>query len=169
MSPISKKNLDLSPKKRALLDKLIQAEGLGAPTSHTIPERRTNNSTQKLPLSFAQEAIWLVDQLEPGSAVYNVPCAVRLLGDLNVEGLRQSLNEIVRRHEVLRTSFPIRDGEPVQEIQDIKELDLEFFDIQALKPTECELLFHEETRRGFHLEAGIPIRARLMQLGGQEF
>ena len=65
-----------------------------------------------LPLSFAQQRLWFIDQLEPGNSAYNIPAAVRLKGPLNVAALEQSLNEIVKRHESLRTTFAIVDGRP---------------------------------------------------------
>ena len=64
----------------------------------------------ELPLSYAQQRLWFIDQLEPGSATYNIPFAVRLSGELDEQALQKSLNEIVQRHEVLRTSFPSKDG-----------------------------------------------------------
>ncbi|MCA1567668.1 MAG: condensation domain-containing protein [Acidobacteria bacterium] len=67
-----------------------------------------------LPLSFAQQRLWFLDKLEPGSPFYNLPAALRLEGALDEMGLEQSLSEIVRRHEVLRTNFQVVDGEPKQ-------------------------------------------------------
>jgi len=63
-----------------------------------------------LPLSFAQQRLWFLDQLEPGSSAYNIPESLRLRGELDQDALERMLTEIVRRHEVLRTSFPSRDG-----------------------------------------------------------
>ena len=63
-----------------------------------------------LPLSFAQQRLWFLDQLEPGSAVYNMPQAIRLEGAVEIEGLQWALSEIMRRHEVLRTTFPVEGG-----------------------------------------------------------
>ncbi len=67
-----------------------------------------------MPLSFAQQRLWFIDQLEPGNSAYNFPAAVRLKGPLNVAALEQSINEIVKRHESLRTTFTIVDGRPAQ-------------------------------------------------------
>ena len=69
-----------------------------------------------MPLSFAQERLWFLDQLTPGTAAYNVPTAVRLQGRLDVAALERSLNEIVRRHEILRTTFVLQDEHPGQVI-----------------------------------------------------
>ncbi|RPI88777.1 MAG: non-ribosomal peptide synthetase, partial [Chloroflexi bacterium] len=75
-----------------------------------------------LPLSFAQQRLWFLDQFEPGSTSYNIPGAVRLIGELNEAALQQTVNEIVRRHEVLRTSFGMLDGSPVQVIAEKLEV-----------------------------------------------
>src|SRR5687768_6539344 len=68
------------------------------------------------PMSFAQQRLWFLDQLEPNSSAYNIPNGVRLEGPLHTNSLERSLKEIVRRHEALRTSFSIKDGQPVQVI-----------------------------------------------------
>lgn len=70
----------------------------------------------ELPLSYAQQRLWFLDQLEPASAAYNMPTAVYLTGALDIAVLERSLNEIVRRHDVLRTTFPMVNGVPVQVI-----------------------------------------------------
>ena len=77
-----------------------------------VPVPRSNDT----PLSFAQERLWFLDRLDPDSPTYNVPAAFRLAGDLNLNALEQSLNEVVRRHEVLRTVFATVNGNPVQKI-----------------------------------------------------
>jgi hypothetical protein len=69
---------------------------------------------EKLPLSFSQERLWFLEQLEPGGAVYNLHAALRLKGILDLPALERSFNEIIRRHESLRTTFELRDSEPVQ-------------------------------------------------------
>ena len=83
-----------------------------------------------LPLSFAQQRLWFIDQLAPGNSAYNIPAAVRLKGPLNVVALEQSLNEIVKRHETLRTTFAIVDGGPVQVIAPTLTMTLPVVDLQ---------------------------------------
>ena len=77
---------------------------------------------QDLPLSFAQQRLWFLDQLEPGSSAYNIPNAVRLSGKLDAIALERGLRELVRRHEALRTTFADMDGQPVQVIEHEDEL-----------------------------------------------
>src|SRR5947207_15613169 len=103
---------DLSPAKRALLEKKRKR----ADVSWAAPAILPREKRDRAPLSFAQQRLWLIQQLDPASCLYNVPRAIRINGPLNVSALEQSLNEIVRRHEVLRTTFVIEDDQPVQEI-----------------------------------------------------
>jgi len=105
--------VDLSPGKRELLELLLKEEGVDLSRSLIIPQSRETNT---FPLSFSQERLWFLDQLEPGSPMYNIPSAVRLTGRLDLAALTQSLDEIVRRHEILRTTFTTQDGQPVQVI-----------------------------------------------------
>ncbi len=123
---------------------------------------------QQLPLSYAQQRLWFIDQLEPGSSAYNVPTAVRLRGLLDVAALRRCLNEIVRRHEVLRTSFPLRDSQPFQHISPSSDLDLPFIDLsdEPVEQAEATALWlaDQETQRPFDLCRGPLIRALLLRL-----
>src|SRR5687767_11340301 len=84
---------------------------------------------EPLPLSYAQQRLWFLDQLESQSPVFNVPSAVRLCGELNVPALARSLNEIIRRHEALRTRFPSIDGTPAQEIVETIEATIHYIDL----------------------------------------
>src|SRR6185436_10785048 len=83
----------------------------------------------ELPLSFAQQRLWFLDQLEPGKATYNCPAAIRFTGALNLAALEQSFNEVVRRHEVLRARFSARDGSPVQVIAPSLHVPLPLIDL----------------------------------------
>ena len=90
----------LSPAQRALLLKELQKEAAQTNGSHEIPRRP---QTGPIPLSFSQQRLWFVSQVDPDTPLYNVPEAVELKGQLNVAALEQSLNEIIRRHDALRT------------------------------------------------------------------
>ncbi|WP_238845881.1 amino acid adenylation domain-containing protein [Nostoc edaphicum] len=107
-------NAELRSRKMEIVKFLQQAQIASNAYAHSIqPADRHAN----LPLSFAQQRLWFLEQLQPGSATYNIPTAVRLTGSLNITVLARSLNEIVRRHEVLRTQFPTVDGNPLLTIQ----------------------------------------------------
>ena len=98
-----------------------------------------------LPASFAQERLWFLDQLEPGHASYNIPAAVSLVGRLDVSALEQALNDVVRRHEVLRTTLVSEKGIPRQVIAASLELPLEHEDLSSLPEDE-----RQSARRGSH-------------------
>jgi amino acid adenylation domain-containing protein len=119
-----------------------------------------------LELSYAQQRLWFLDRLEPDSCVYNVPLAVRLDGRLDLDALRRTLTEVVRRHEVLRTTYPEHDGRPVQVIHPAPELKLEVTDLSNSSDPEVEAsrIAEEEARRPFDLAAGPLLRARLVRL-----
>jgi amino acid adenylation domain-containing protein/FkbM family methyltransferase len=125
-----------------------------------------------LPLSFAQQRLWFLDQLEPGSSAYNMPAAVRLIGVLNVAALEQVLSEVVSRHEVLRTTFVAPAGEPVQVVAPPAPAPLPVMDLSALpeaeREAEAERLAAEEARRPFDLAAGPLSRASLIKLSARE-
>jgi hypothetical protein len=91
---------------------------------------------QHLPLSFAQQRLWFLDQLEPSGSFYNQPATVRLLGVLNVATLEQTLSEVLRRHEALRTTFPAVAGEPRQVIKPFTPVTLPVFDLSELDTAE---------------------------------
>ena len=125
-----------------------------------------------LPASFAQEALWVVEQLNPGSAVYNVPLAVRLQGQLDADALNRALNEVVGRHEPLRTKMALRDGKPIQVIEAAQLQELTIVDLQHLAAAEreAEALSRAatEARRPFRLDAGPLFRALLLRLSPTE-
>jgi len=125
-----------------------------------------------LPLSFAQQRLWFFDQLEPGSSAYNISTGFRLTGPLDVAALERSLNEIVRRHEALRTSFAVVDGQPVQVIAPAERFKLALVDLQKLpeaeRETEARRLASEEAQGPFDLARGPLVRAGLLRLGERE-
>jgi amino acid adenylation domain-containing protein len=125
--------------------------------------------TSPLPLSFAQQRLWFIDQLEPGSTAYNVPFALRLTGALDLSALRRALDEIVRRHEILHTCFPSENGQPVQLVFEPRPLPLEEIDLSHLEESEREeraqlLARTEAEREPFNLSTGPLIRARRLRL-----
>jgi amino acid adenylation domain-containing protein len=134
-----------------------------------LPVPREGN----LPLSFAQQRLWFLDQLEPGSAFYNIPAAVYMKGTLNVEVLERSIQEVVRRHETLRTTFSIVKDYPVQVIGTSTKLDMLKCDLVALAPeqnkSEERRLRQEDARRPFNLASGPLLRILLLQVHEDEY
>ncbi|MFZ5918494.1 MAG: amino acid adenylation domain-containing protein, partial [Chloroflexota bacterium] len=126
----------------------------------------------KMPLSFAQQRLWFLDHLEPGSPLYNIAAAVRVVGSLDAGALAHSLNEIVRRHEVLRTTFRTQDGRPAQVVAPEMHLSLPLTDLGHLPAEEREAealrLAQEEAQRPFDLARGPLLRARLLRLEQQD-
>src|SRR5205085_8832679 len=114
----------LSAAKRALLEKRLQSRMTEIVEAQTI--KRRSNCDGNLPLSFAQQRLWFIDQLEPNNSAYNITTALRLTGSLNVNALERCLNEIVRRHEALRTTFLLNhEQQPVQAIAPELKLSLQ--------------------------------------------
>lgn len=133
MSSLYEKIAELSPEKRELLlSRLKQKQGNAASTE-IRPQSRESNT---FPLSFAQQRLWFFNQLEPDSCAYNISSAVRLTGKLNISAFSQSINEILQRHEALRTNFQMLDGQPVQIINPTVNLTLPLIDWQTLSETE---------------------------------
>jgi amino acid adenylation domain-containing protein len=126
----------------------------------------------KLPLSFAQERLWFLDQLEGQNAIYNIPATLRLSGELNVTALEQSFNEIIRRHEVLRTTVSMLNGQPVQVIAPSLTLKIPIINLQALseieQATQVQNLATEEAQRPFDLAKGPLVRVILLRLRPDE-
>ncbi len=156
--------------KRALLEKRLRGHSAGQAEIQTI-ERRTTRE-QPVPLSFAQQRLWFLYQLEPESFAYNIPTALRLTGRLDVKGLEQSINETIRRHESLRTLFRELDGQPLQTVVPELKLSLTVQDLQHLsaekREAEAVRRATEEARRPFDLEQLPLVRVRLLRLSEQE-
>ena len=127
---------------------------------------------KEAPSSVAQERLWFLDQLEPGSTVYNVSGALRIRGPLKVAALEQSLNEIIRRHEVLRTTFSSAEGKPVQTISSSLTLSLPLVDLTDSPSQELEdnarRLARDAARQPFDLARGPLLRATLLRLGEED-
>ncbi len=133
-----------------------------------VPQARNEH----LPLSFAQERLWFLNQLEQGGATYNTPMVLRLRGDLDVHALERGLEEIVHRHEILRTTFPMRDGRPMQCIASQRIRWLPVIDLSELpnEQREDELIRQAQTEavRLFTLEQGLLLRASLLRCGSHD-
>jgi amino acid adenylation domain-containing protein len=125
-----------------------------------------------IPLSFAQERLWVIDRLQPGLGVYNVPAALRLRGALDVPALERALGEIVRRHEVLRTTFGEHEGTPVQVIAPFTGFTLPVEDLvamdEAARQAAVRARVHREGERPFDLAAGPLFRAALLRRDAED-
>jgi len=133
----------------------------------------TATEADALPLSYNQEQIWFYEQLWPGSAVYNIPGAVRLVGPVNAAALQQSIATLITRHEMLRTVFLERDGRPLQRVLDSVQVELTDHAIPqqgsaAEKERTALELAQNEAGRPFDLSRGPLIRARLFTLGERD-
>jgi amino acid adenylation domain-containing protein len=159
----------LSAETLELLAHLLEEEGIELLPAQRITPR---GHLDELPLSFAQQRLWFLSQLDPASPVYNLSSAYRLRGPLNTTVLERSLNEIVRRHESLRTMFPVVDGRPVQVVTPHQAFALPVIDLRALGRREKEAramrLTSEHAQRPFDLAQGPLFRAALVQLTAEE-
>ncbi|MGH7824892.1 MAG: amino acid adenylation domain-containing protein [Candidatus Binatia bacterium] len=147
-------------------------QATGAATRVAPPPLQPVSRDENPPLSFAQQRLWFVDQLEPGSAVYNIPRAFRVTGPLYVAALEQSFNEMIQRHEVLRTTFSVAAGQPAQVIAPTLTLTLPVVDLRGLPEqshaAEISRLAAQEVQRPFDLSRGPLLRATLLQVSGED-
>jgi surfactin family lipopeptide synthetase A len=166
----AQRRAQLSSARKALLEQWLQGKAARSSSAQAAIPRRAND--QPAPLSFPQQRLWFVDQLDPGSAVYNMPGIVHLRGSLNVAALERSLDTIVRRHETLRTSFESRDGVPLQRVDPHATVPLRHVDLRDLPQPEraAALQQHalESARQPFDLSNGPLLRMTLLQLAADE-
>jgi amino acid adenylation domain-containing protein len=166
---------ELTPEQQSLLMLMLREK---AAKQADAEPRRAVEGIQPVPrqggapLSFAQQRLWFLDQFEPNSAVYNIPAAVRLSGALDVAALERSFNEVVRRHEILRTGFALVDGQPAQQIADTLTSALPLLDLSGMDESEREA----EVRRRASADAQQPFdltraplwRATLLRVADDE-
>jgi amino acid adenylation domain-containing protein len=151
--------------RRIELARQQQMELMAPPIIHT---RRDG----PVPLSFAQQRLWFLDQLEPANASYNIPTALRLSGKLHLPALTRTINEIIRRHEALRTSFAMIEGAPMQVIAPELAISIEIADLGNLPPLEREqraqAMVHEEAQTPFDLASVPLVRSSLIRMQEQD-
>ncbi|GJM23219.1 MAG: hypothetical protein DHS20C15_31340 [Planctomycetota bacterium] len=166
----------LSPAKRALLERQLAARrreraGARGVTIRARDTDRDSNNKDAPPLSFSQERFWFLQQLEPQSAEYNVVAAGRFAGALNREALRRALANVVQRHEILRTTFPVVDGLPTLDVARDVHVPLPCVDLSR-RGAEREALALAEAKRfgaqAIDLSQGPLLRAELIQLADDE-
>ena len=165
MSDFSTRVESLSPERRRLLELLLMEKKGSASRGESVITRRKADS---YPLSFAQQRLWFLDQLEPGNSAYVMRMAMCLLGRLNVAALKDSLNEILRRHDSLRATFKSFDGNPVQVVGPAANVELPIVDLQQLSKNGRESkvwqLATEDAQRPFDLMRGPVLRVSLIKL-----
>ncbi|MGH9760128.1 MAG: condensation domain-containing protein, partial [Blastocatellia bacterium] len=146
-----------------------RAEGAGAALPNIQPASRGG---ELAPLSFAQQRLWFIDQLSPGTAVYNLPLAIRMKGNVSLPALTQAMSEVVRRHETLRTSFTDRDG-PHQFVHSYSQVNPLLGELSGLHgndlDTEARRLSSVERERPFDLDRGPLVRFTVLPLDDQEY
>src|ERR1044072_5247062 len=164
MNEISSRVASLSPEQLARLAYELKA---GKKKARQIPRRGAGDRGV---LSFSQQRLWFLDQLDPGNAAYHVTSTLRLSGPLNIAALKQAFTEIVRRHEVLRTTFAVADGQPVQTVGPVFELPLPMIDLQGLNEQEAMTLklATQHALAPFDLSRGPMLRTCLLRLNEQE-
>jgi amino acid adenylation domain-containing protein len=168
MNKDSLKPVDLSEQKAALLASILEAEGTQTDQGHRIPRRANANA---YPLSAGQRRMWLLDQIEQG-VHYNENFNLRLKGAVDIAILERTLQEILRRHEAMRSSFPVTDGQPVQRIMPTEPIRLPAIDLRGIteleRQSEATRLAVEEARRPFDLATGPLWRFKLLMLAEDE-
>ncbi|MGZ4032453.1 MAG: amino acid adenylation domain-containing protein, partial [Tumebacillaceae bacterium] len=151
-----------------LAEEIVELQGVEQdvqmPSIPLVPVQRAPH----MPLSFPQQRMWLVEQVRPDTAVYNLPFALRLHGVLDVGALERSLNEIVRRHEALRATFSQMEGQPVQVIASEMQVSMAFYDVEDrpedARFAEAMRVVAEEAGRPFDLEKGPLVRFGLVRM-----
>ena len=171
MNIIDQKIANLSAEKRALLElRLKNRKNAHNLRYQTISPREKRNRT---PLSFAQQRLWFLAQLEPDSHFYNISKAVKLTGDLNVPVFQQALDAVVAHHEVLHTNYIAENGNPIQVVTVPRSVELSIVDLQqyerAEQETQIQKLLQQESQRTFDLTSDMMLRGCLLKLAPQEY
>src|SRR5215212_3146789 len=166
---ISKDQLNQFSEAKELLALLLEDEGITVPRKDVIARRRDGEA---VPLSFTQQRLWFLNQLEPDSTFYNIPIAIRLKGSLDIQSLERALSELVRRHESLRTTFALETEQPVQVIVSEPNFSVAHLTVMAATEAEREAevtrLIDREVDQPFDLQSGSLFRASLLRVNAEE-
>jgi hypothetical protein len=167
MNDFSSAIAHLSTERRELLERLLRQESVALPSA-TLPRSGSGD----IPLSFAQEQLWFLDQLEPSNPAYNIAATVRCSGTLDPVTLEQALRTLMCRHDSLRTAFVAHAGKPVQVVAPIMSLNVSLVNLCSVSETEREsrvrALIMVEARKPFDLACGPLLRASLLRLADEE-
>jgi amino acid adenylation domain-containing protein len=151
-----------------------EAQKIAGAAEKAVPSLKRISRDGPLPLSFAQQRLWVLDRIEPNNPLYNIPRAFRLKGSLDVPSFTRALNEIIRRHESLRTTFATgTNGEPVQVVANFLELDVPMVDLAQYGRQERESRVKElavrEEQTPFDLAKGPLVRSKILKLASDEY
>jgi amino acid adenylation domain-containing protein len=167
---VQRRIASLTPEQRRLLELRRKQKEAADPSR---PRALPRQDGEELPLSFGQERLWFLDRLDPGSAAYNIPVHLRLAGDLDVAALAATLEEVIRRHEALRTTFAESVGGPVQVVAPSLGLSLPVVDLRGLPPEprdrEAAAWSAAEAARPFDLARGPLLRMLLLRRTDREW
>ena len=169
MDDLAERIARLSPAKQALLALRLRERERATASGQTIPRRPGGGP---VPLSFAQQRLWFLDQLEPDSPLYNITRAFRIRGPLDAGALREALDSLIARHETLRTTFVAADGEPAQVIAEGRPAEMVVSDLppaaEGERAAEVQRLLSAEARRPVALSRDPMLRAILLRLGAED-
>lgn len=162
----------LTAAKQALLESRLRGKGLRASAS-SVQRITRRPEAASAPPSFAQQRLWFLDQLLPDTSIYTIPRALRLSGQLNVAAVEACLQEIIRRHEVLRTTFAVQEKQPVQVINSFTPFILPFISLLELpintRQTCMRKLINEAADQPFDLSQGPLLRVSLLHMAEEEY
>ncbi|MFW6012209.1 MAG: amino acid adenylation domain-containing protein [bacterium] len=167
---VQRRMAELPPERREALRLVLERRGLDLSRDVILPRESAGEAA---PLAYGQEQIWFLDRLNPGSSTYNMPALIDLLGELDVSVLERSLQRVVDRHEILRTTFGLKDGRPVQFVAPELEVLVPHIDLRGLpdgrRDETVRQLTEAEALRPFDLARGPLIRATLVQSEEEEY
>ncbi len=171
VSELSRRIANLSPEQRVLLEQRLVKNMAGTAAEHRATVRPRNRA-QPAPLSFAQQRLWFLAQLDADSRQFTVAAGLRLHGRLDIPALRRALDTIVARHEVLRTTFQTVDGSPVQVIAESGSIDLPLIDLsgqaESRRDAEVARLVEQTRQHRFDLSRDLPLHPALVRLSRDE-
>jgi surfactin family lipopeptide synthetase A len=169
MRELKSRIADLSPEER---NQLLQQLKKKKTPAVKIQKVTCHRDFERFPLSFAQKRLWFLEQLESGTSTYNIPNAIRIQGELKIPILEASLNEIIKRHEALRTTFAMMNGQPVQIISPPQALTLTIVDLEKIHQAQQEAQILQiattEAQQPFDLMKDLLLRVKLLRLSKQE-
>ena len=158
-------NAGLPDRRRQLLATLLREQQIKVSASERIPKRAAGSA---MPLSYAQQRLWFLDQLSPGNSFYNIPVAIPIDTPIDTGVLQRCVDELVQRHETLRTSFDMLDGQPRQRVHERMQVEVRLIEVEgelaAERDEQVQRLATEEAVRPFDLGQGPLLRVRLLRL-----